>query len=339
MAAARILIAGGSGVFGRLLARELLDRTGVEVRIAGRDLRRATRAAVELGAPDRVRAIALDLNEAGSLAEAARGCVAVASTAGPFGSLRRAAIREAIDAGAHWLDISDAPAWVDGILAGDEFKDAATAVMPGLSTTPSLTGALTDWCRARLTDATFVQAAMFIGNRNEKGGAAISSAIGGGFADPARVRFPMATRTAYRFEVPRCAFGRSEIDGEFRVALEIAPAARFVSALSRAGGSARFGPALAQLARPFSRFGSDAGCVQAEVSNRAGDTLGAACVSKGQRLAILPISIALEEILSGRAMRGTVHPAGWMEPEQLLARMTERDVRFCRRAAPERLVR
>jgi hypothetical protein len=206
--------------------------------------------------------------------------------------------------------------------------------MPGLSSIPALTGALTDWCRARLPDAVTARAAMFIGNRNEKGAGAITSAIEGRFTDPIPVDFPGGRRTAYRFDVPASAFGRAEIAGEFRVALEIAPAARLVNLLAP-----RAGRALAKIAKPFSRFGSDQGCVQAEVSDRNGNTLAAACVSKGQGLAILPIAIALEEILDGRAPHGVVHPSAWIEPERLIARMIERGVRFCRRVTAERLVR
>jgi len=280
-----------------------------------------------------VRGIALDLNRPGALADAARGCVAVACTAGPFQSLDRAIVSEAVDAGAHWLDIADTPAWVDGILADETLAKVPTAVMTGLSSTPALTGALTDWCRARLGNAAFSKAAMFIGNRNEKGGGAISSAIASGFRDPLMVSFPIGTRRAFRFEVPRSAFGPSEIPGEFRVALELSPAVRLVNAFTAMGEPARSGRALATLARPFSRFGSDEGCVQAEVTSEDGRMLAAACVSRGQRFAILPLAIALEEILAGRAPRGVTHPSGWIEPEELLARMCARDVRFLRRAS------
>ena len=50
----RLLIAGGSGVFGQLLARELLATTDAALVLAGRDGRRAAAACRRLGAPDRV---------------------------------------------------------------------------------------------------------------------------------------------------------------------------------------------------------------------------------------------------------------------------------------------
>lgn len=80
----RILIAGGSGVFGRLLARELLKTTSVDLILAGRGLPAVYAACRELGTPDRTSATALDLGDPESLTRTARGCVAVACAAGPF---------------------------------------------------------------------------------------------------------------------------------------------------------------------------------------------------------------------------------------------------------------
>ncbi len=83
----RVLIAGGSGVFGRLLARDLLKTTSVDLILAGRGLPAVVAARRELDQPDRTSAMAFDLGDPESLTRAARGCVAVACAAGPFQEL------------------------------------------------------------------------------------------------------------------------------------------------------------------------------------------------------------------------------------------------------------
>ena len=105
-------MAGGSGVFGRLLARELLRTTSVDLILAGRNVAAAEAACRELGAPDRTSAIALDLGDPESLTRAAGGCIAVACTAGPFQELSRELPMAAVRAGAHWVDIGDDEGWV-----------------------------------------------------------------------------------------------------------------------------------------------------------------------------------------------------------------------------------
>lgn len=82
-AAPRILIAGGSGVFGRLLARELLQTTAARLVLAGRDRERVTAICGALGDPDRVQPLTLDLSNPKALARAASGCFAVVGAAGP----------------------------------------------------------------------------------------------------------------------------------------------------------------------------------------------------------------------------------------------------------------
>ena len=79
-----ILIAGGYGVFGRLLAREPLSTTPTALMLGGRNYGRALTAARRLGANDRVTPLPLDLSDPDHLARAAKGCIAVACTAGPF---------------------------------------------------------------------------------------------------------------------------------------------------------------------------------------------------------------------------------------------------------------
>src|SRR5687768_9749708 len=140
----RVVVIGARGVFGSLLAREL--ERDFEV-IPG------TRTSLDF-----------------------RGAYAVACAAGPFQQLDRGMVGDAVDAGAHWLDIADDAGWFFDLL-DDKTLDAramekGVAVIPGLSSFPAVAGALV----RKLGAPKQVTITQQTGNANEKGTAAISSA-------------------------------------------------------------------------------------------------------------------------------------------------------------------
>ena len=322
----RVLIVGGSGVFGRLLAHELIRTTSVDLILAGRGLSAAIAACRELGAPDRTSAIALDLGDPESLTRAARGCVAVACAAGPFQELSRELPMAAVRAGAHWLDIGDHEGWVVPVLDDATLdaaaRDAGLAVIPGLSTVPALSGALARWGCERLPGADRARITLFIGNRNAKGVGAIASAMSSGFRRPTRVDLPFGRRIAYVGRSPDTELLRRDLglDAEFRVVLEWAPAGLLAFGLgplwSRFGARSRSRGAriLAAISRPFGRFGSEGGCLQVDLWDGK-QRLSVTALSDDQRLGILPCAMALQRLLAGDLPeRGVVHPAGWPSP-------------------------
>ena len=68
---------------------------------------------------------------------------ALVDAAGPFQGLDYESVRAAVDAGCHYLDIADAPAFVCGIGALDaEAEAAGVCVIAGASTVPALSGAV-----------------------------------------------------------------------------------------------------------------------------------------------------------------------------------------------------
>ena len=169
-------------MFGRVLAREVLASLPVRVAIAGRDAGRLAKACRALRAGDRVERRVLDLHDRRAVAHASEDCFAVACAAGPFQSLDRELPRVVAEAGAHWLDISDVTEWVLAILADRALHERAlengTAVIPGLSSIPALSGALVRWARNRLVNPRRARVVLYIGNRNAKGPAMIESALG-----------------------------------------------------------------------------------------------------------------------------------------------------------------
>ena len=340
---ARVLIAGGSGVFGRLLARELLGTTTAYLVLAGRRLSAVEAACEELGSPDRLSPMALDLKDPEALTRGALGCVAVACAAGPFQELSPGLPLAALRAGAHWVDISDHEGWVIPMLEATTLdavaREAGLAVIPGLSTVPALSGALARWARERLPGATKARVTLFIGNRNEKGAGAVASALAGGFRQPAGVDLPIGRRLAYLGRSPDAELFRRELglDAEFRVVLGWAPAGLVLSGVGRLwphlGDRARPGLAhlLPVLSVPFGWFGSRGGCVQVELWD-AGRRVTVAAVSGDQRLAILPCAMALERLVEGSLPdTGVTHPAAWLSSASWIEDLGRRGVRFLQR--------
>jgi len=340
----RVLIPGGYGVFGRHLARELLGSTEAHLVIAGRDGAKAARACDQLGRPDRVEPLRLDLRDLDAVEQAAIRCVAVACTAGPFQELPPALPGVAVRAGAHWLDVSDHPSWVVGILDDQELVAAArsVAVIPGLSAVPAVSGLLARWCLDRLPAARGGRVTLFIGNRNEKGAGATASALIGGFHDPAWVRLPFGLRRAYRFATPDRELFRRDlgVEAEFRVALEWAYLGWLTARISRItgrlgiGGQARLARLLSRASRPFSRLGTDLGCVQVDLWTPGGREVSAAAVA-GQAIVVLPCALALRAILEGTVPAGVAHPSTWLPVEAYLEGLRSRGVRFLMRGGEE----
>jgi len=98
----RVVVLGASGVFGRLLVRELQCEVVEASRATGADLR-----------------------DPESIGRIARGAFAVLCAAGPFQSFDRRCVRAAVDEGAHWLDIADDPQWFFGLIDDAELDARA----------------------------------------------------------------------------------------------------------------------------------------------------------------------------------------------------------------------
>jgi hypothetical protein len=336
----RVLIAGGAGVFGRLLVAELVRHTDAHLLLAGRSRRRLAAACQRLDADGRVVLLPLDLQDAAAVRRAATGCAVLACTAGPFQTLPRMLPWHALAAGAHWLDVADDPTWLVPLLRDPRLAAAARAadrcVIPGLSSVPALSGVLARWCRERAPAARRGRVTLFIGNRNPKGAGAIASALATGFRAPRTLALPVGRRLTYRFEAADTAILQAELglEVEFRVAFEWGAASRVVAALAPVARRldpmrrARLARVLAALAAPFSRLGSDLGGVDVTLWD---DTrrVSAALVGRGQRLAILPCALAVEALLDGSlATRGVLSPATWLTPTEWIARLAARGLRF-----------
>lgn len=140
-----VLVLGGYGNFGAHISRALAGDANIRLLIAGRNLEKAQRLAVELGLPAR-RGQYLDA-EVTTLANELQAMAAntVIHTAGPFQGQDYRVARACIEAGCNYIDLADARAFVTGISALDApARAAGVLVTSGASSVPALSAAVVD---------------------------------------------------------------------------------------------------------------------------------------------------------------------------------------------------
>ena len=153
--AAPIVVYGATGHTGRFVCAELARR-GLPLAISGRDPHKLRRLADAVGAVD-IRPASID--DRTSLAAAFAGASAVINCAGPFLDTAAAVCEAALEAGAHYLDVSAEQSAAAGCF--ESFADAArqrgVAVLPAAAFYGGLadllaTAAMGDWTTADLID-------------------------------------------------------------------------------------------------------------------------------------------------------------------------------------------
>ena len=290
----RVVVLGGSGVFGSRLVR-LLSRDGHEVLAAGRGEAGLRQLSAETGCGVLVVDRRGDL---GALWEAAPEVVVDA--AGPFhayGDPWRLA-RDCIAHRVHYLDLADDAAFCAGIGGLDaEAKAAGVVVLSGVSSVPCLSSAAVAALAEGWAEVDLISSAILPGNRAPRGRSVVESILhqaGTAFAQvldgrPEMVRSwsdprwfelaPGMRRRGYVIEVPdqrllAPVFGARTV--EFRAGMELSLMNRGLAALSWARGWLGFGMLgwLVGLVRGaavgLAPFGSDAGGMVVEVTGRGG---------------------------------------------------------------------
>jgi len=170
----KIVVLGGSGVFGERIAR-MLVRDGHCVVVAGRREAPLKALADEIGAGVLVLDRAADLSPLWSIAPDL-----VIDAAGPFhayGSDPYRLAREAIAARVHYLDLADDADFCIGIkvLAG-EAKAAGVFVLSGVSSVPALSSCVVSKL-ADGADIDSIEAAILPGNRAPRGQSVVDSIL------------------------------------------------------------------------------------------------------------------------------------------------------------------
>ena len=307
-----IVIFGGYGVFGSLVAKEL---AGLPLRIAGRDASRAE--------------VVADVSDPASCARALEGARVAVSCAGPFGDLTLALPEACLAAGVHYVDIADDRGWFSRLRGmSDRFRSRGLTAACGCSTLPGISGALALVAAERLKEVRRARVTLFIGNANPKGTAAVESAakqLGRRFEAPQGTLIglrgrevvdlppPFGPRGVYDFDSPELDLF-PDLIGSREVRVKVGFESRMATA--SLAGMSYLGPgmglplsrAILPMARLASRFGHSGGYVKVELWGADGKSeswIGGA--RAGQRMAALPAAFVARGLYEGNLeARGTV---------------------------------
>jgi hypothetical protein len=314
-----VVVFGGSGTFGALVARALAE-TGLQVRIAGRDGARARDAAATLG--PRHEGTSADVNDPASAARALDEARVAVNCSGPFSALTLALPEACLAAGVHHVDIADDRGWFARVHSLDgRFRERGLALACGCSSLPGISGALALLAARRLPAVDRARVTLFIGNRNPKGDAAVRAAVSQlgrpfpapqgtlvGFhgREPVTLPRPFGRRAVYDWESPELDLFPALLgarDVRVKVGFEARAATAAFAALARLGPrlGSRLALALAPAGRRLSGFGHSGGVVQVDAfgpdGTRATASLGGP--EDGQRMAALPAAFVAKGLVDG----------------------------------------
>jgi len=177
----RVLLLGGYGNFGRLIARELARDSNLDVVIAGRNAAAAASMAETLQrtAVARFQSVCLDVNASDLTARfAAMAPDLVIHTCGPFQGSDYRVAESAIAAGAHYIDLADARDFVAGIGQLDALARARDRLITaGTSTVPALSAAVIDHYHPQFRALRTIDIGVSPGNRSPRGAATVAAIL------------------------------------------------------------------------------------------------------------------------------------------------------------------
>ena len=140
----KVLVLGGSGVFGSRLCRLLADDPRLAVTAAGREPGKLELLAKELG----IAVLAFDWRRDLDRVLGEQRFDALVHVAGPFQGQGYAVAEVCVRRGVHYLDLADDAAFVCNIeTLNEEAKAAGVLVCSGASTAPAITGAVVETAR------------------------------------------------------------------------------------------------------------------------------------------------------------------------------------------------
>jgi NAD(P)-dependent dehydrogenase (short-subunit alcohol dehydrogenase family) len=169
----KIVILGGYGTFGSLIA-EQLARSEAQLVIAGRDVSKGQAFADSLQAGF----VRCDASDRSSLRDTVEGSHLVINAAGPFQATDYSIPQTCIENGCHYIDLGDGREYVSGIA---QLHESALAhgvfVCVGASTTPAVTSAAITELRTHFSELRSIKIALTAGNKNRAGVSTIASIL------------------------------------------------------------------------------------------------------------------------------------------------------------------
>lgn len=176
-----ILVLGGYGTFGRIVAREL-DSRQIPITVAGRNLQKAEQLATQLvESGSACRAMQLDAGDVGTLNNVLSQFCIVVNCAGPFSQFDATLLRACWEHRCHYVDIADDRRYAANVREfGQLFAARGLTAAYGCSSLPAISGAAAIAAAERIGGLSggrirHARSTLFIGNNNPKGAAAVRS--------------------------------------------------------------------------------------------------------------------------------------------------------------------
>jgi saccharopine dehydrogenase-like protein len=159
-----IVILGGHGTFGSLIAQELVNSANVV--IAGRDRERGQQFANAIGA----NYVPCDAKDKESLLKAVSKAFIVINASGPFRPGDYSIPQTCIEENCHYIDLADDREYVKGFVQLDELaKERGIFACTGASTTPTVTHALVSELSSQFPHFHSITIYLSAGNKNKPG--------------------------------------------------------------------------------------------------------------------------------------------------------------------------
>ena len=178
----RVLIIGGTGVFGKRLAAHLADVDGINLIVSSRSQAKAEQLATYLNQnteKSHVRGIALD--HAKNLAAQLDNLqpFAVIDCSGPFQTANYDSARAILGSGAHLIDLADARDYLAGfaINLGHLAVKNGVSAMTGASSTPTLSTCVTNHIAAHWKRVDSIDICITPGGKSEVGQSVIAAIL------------------------------------------------------------------------------------------------------------------------------------------------------------------
>ncbi len=173
----RILILGGTGVFGSRVARLLTKDARFDLVIASRSTEKAEIVATELSGPAMARAAAFDIGDIDQALKQVKPDLVI-HCAGPFQDQDYSVAAASIAAGISYLDLSDGRAFSQGFSVLDEqAKAAGVFALTACSTTSALTTAAAQLLATGFSQVAEILVGVTPGNRAPRGGAVVKAIL------------------------------------------------------------------------------------------------------------------------------------------------------------------
>lgn len=164
--AGRVLVIGGGGFYGRYLINDLLQHTEAHITVASR------KPPSDMADGKRVHTAVCDLNDLATVQKLAAGCDIVAHCAGPFHYLPLNPLKAAIQAGTHYVDISEDRAFArEAQKLAPEIQAAGMTVCSGFSVAPAMEALFAEMLRPCFDRLTAVRTFAAPDTRKHRGAA------------------------------------------------------------------------------------------------------------------------------------------------------------------------